>query len=304
MGKELAKTIDGFRFGVGSKYVEAMFRELGLTRLKGATCLKWDKGQADELEVPVPAQRFYRQAVGKLMWLDRVDLKAVVGKAAAKLGHATETDVQNIKRILRYIRGNPGTMEVRPVQLELDLADRACPGSVLTYADADWAGDDDRRSISGVATWVRGACGWYPVSCTSRKQSSVALSSGEAELVAALSGACEGLGVQSIWQWLLAFGKPTEHSSDHEKAWPMQILCCDSSAAISIMRRAGATRRTGHIELKAFFLQQWCARPQVKVAKVKTDEMLADGLTKVVAKIPENQLRCLGLALNGEGVQS
>ena len=70
-------------------------------------------------------------------------------------------------------------------------------------------------------------------------------------MVAALIGACEGLGVQSIWQWLFAVGKTNEHSNDHDKVWPMQMLCCDSSSAVSIMRRAGDTRRVRHIELEA-----------------------------------------------------
>ena len=38
-----------------------------------------------------------------------------------------------------------------------------------------------------------------------REQSTIALSSGEAELVAALSGACEGMSLRQQWNWLLKF---------------------------------------------------------------------------------------------------
>ena len=49
------------------------------------------------------------------------------------------------------------------------------------YADADWAGDHaDRKSTSGYAFIVMGA----PVSWKSKKQSSVSLSTSEAEYVA------------------------------------------------------------------------------------------------------------------------
>ena len=48
-----------------------------------------------------------------------------------------------------------------------------------------------------------------------------------------------------------------------------QILCCDSSAAVSMIKRKRSTRKTRHIELKAFSVQ------------VRTDEMLADCLTNV-----------------------
>ena len=43
-----------------------------------------------------------------------------------------------------------------------------------------------------------GRLGWYPITAPGKKQSTLALSSGEVELVAALSGACEGMGVR--WQ--------------------------------------------------------------------------------------------------------
>ena len=46
-----------------------------------------------------------------------------------------------------------------------------------------------------------------------------------------------------------------------------QILCCGSSAALGMIERKGSTRETRHIELKAFFLQQWSARPEVRRAK-------------------------------------
>ena len=55
-----------------------------------------------------------------------------------------------------------------------------------------------------------------------------------------------------------------------------KILCCDSSAALDMIQRKGSTRKTRHIELKAFFLQQWSARPEVRLVQVVTSEMLAD----------------------------
>ena len=77
-------------------------------------------------------------------------------------------------------------------------------------------------------------------------------------LVAALSGAFEGMGLRQQWNWLEQFGcnddEPTEASQ--------QILCCVSSAALGVIRLKGSTRKTRHIELNAFFLQQLSARPK------------------------------------------
>ena len=151
---------------------------------------------------------------------------------------------------------------------------------------------------------------------TSRKQTTVALSSGEAEMVAALSGACEGLGIHELWQRLVDFKSLEVDNKDQvdNKSFkvdnqgqvfsnnklntaqraPLQILCSDSTAAIGIVRRKGSSRRTRHVELKAFFLQQWAQRPLVQVVKVGTSDMLADALTKVM-NMPTDHGTLLGL---------
>ena len=106
-------------------------------------------------------------------------------RASSSLGGASTTDMRNIKSIQRYLRGNPGIMTVRPRTLNLEAVKTAPVGSVLTYDDLDWAGDADR--FSGAASWIRDKLGWYPIKASSRKQSTIALGNGEAELVAALS---------------------------------------------------------------------------------------------------------------------
>ena len=75
------------------------------------------------------------------------------------------------------------------------------------------------------------------------------------------------------------------------------ILCCDSSAALAMIKRKGSTRKTRHIELKAFFLQQWSARPEERLVQVGTSEMLADCLTKIQSTSNPVQLSKLGLEI-------
>ena len=60
---------------------------------------------------------------------------------------------------------------------------------MLTYGDSDWAGDAGRFWVSGTASWAQGKLGWYLITALSKKQSTIALSSGETELVAVFSGA-------------------------------------------------------------------------------------------------------------------
>ena len=78
-------------------------------------------------------------------------------------------------------------------------------GSVVVMTDADWAGDvKDRRSCSGIAVWVKRSVEntWYPVYTSSKMQNLVCLSSGESELMALGSGACERIATRDQWSKL------------------------------------------------------------------------------------------------------
>ena len=81
-----------------------------------------------------------------------------------------------LKRVLRYLRGT--------ASYELVYTRDANAQPLKGFVDSDWANDvDDRRSTSGFLFEVYG----NTVSWTSRKQGLVALSTTEAEYVAAAS---------------------------------------------------------------------------------------------------------------------
>ena len=82
-----------------------------------------------------------------------------------------------------------------------------------------------------------------------------------------------------------------------------QILCCGSSAAPGMIQRKGSTRKTKHIDLKAFFLQQWSARPQVRLVQVGTSEMLSDCQTKIHSTANSIHLSRLGLEIKSSPEQ-
>ena len=134
-------------------------------------------------------------------------------------------------------------MTVRPTTLNLEAVKRASVGSVLTYGDSDWAGDADRFSVSGAASWLRGKLGWYSIIASSRKKSTI--SSSEAELVAALSGACEGMSLRQQWNWLRQFGRSDEETTGASQ----QILCSDSSAALTLINSKNDTHRAESVFL-------------------------------------------------------
>ena len=59
--------------------------------------------------------------------------------------------------------------KVQPTTLKLETVERAPEGSVLAYGHSDWAGDADRFSVSGTASWLRGKLGWYPITASRKK---------------------------------------------------------------------------------------------------------------------------------------
>ena len=98
----------------------------------------------------------------------------------------------------------------------------------------------------------------------------VCLSSGESELMALDGGACEGVATRDHWSKL---GKCSLGTI---------VLCTDSSAALSFVKRKGASRRTRHVDTKVFFLQAWAMEPGQRILKVHGDsQQVADCLTKI-----------------------
>jgi len=120
-------------------------------------------------------QPTYRSMIGSLLYLigTRPDIMHVVGIVGRFQANPKETHLQAVKRIFKYLQGtqNYGLWYPRDTDLTLHA-----------YTDADWAGSvDDRKSTSGGAFFM----GSRLVSWFSKKQSSIALSTGEVKYVAA-----------------------------------------------------------------------------------------------------------------------
>ena len=143
-----------------------------------AAGLRWERGENDSIKLPDADHKMYRQLLAKLLWLGRADLRCALGRALTSLGRASETDMRNIKGFLRYLKCNLGILSVELSQFGIEAAKRAVKGSILMHP--------------------------------ATTQMTIALSSGEGELVAALSGACDGCALRWLWWWLLEFGCPDE----------------------------------------------------------------------------------------------
>ena len=109
-----------------------------------------------------------------------------------------------------------------------------------------------------------------------RNQKVVTLSSGEAELVALTQVVSEAILIKKAWTFL------TEFEVD-------MIARTDSSVARAIAQRAGVGR-VRHLQTSCLWIQQWCARRELKVLAIPTETNPADVGAKV---LKANRLRTL-----------
>ena len=203
-----------------------MRKDFEFGELKGSNTLSFEKPDATDTSLDESGQRRHRQLLGKLFWLDRLDIKNAVCQLSIHVDTATTRDEINIKRLLRYLIGNPACNMIVGCNLDLPSIAGTPQSSVVVMTNADWAGDvKDRRSCSGIAVWVKGSVEnmWYPVYASSKNQNMVCLSSGESELMALVGGACEGIATTDQWSKLCKCSPGTI------------VLCTDSSAALGFL---------------------------------------------------------------------
>ena len=126
--------------------------------LKGSNTLSFEKPVDNDTVLDESGQRRHRQLLGRLLLLDRRDIKNAVCQLSTHVSTVTTRDEINIKRFLRYLIGNPACNTIVGCYLD-DLGIPCFPqGSVVVMTDAEWAGDvKDRRSYSGIAVWVKGS---------------------------------------------------------------------------------------------------------------------------------------------------
>ena len=149
-GRSLCRTPQSYTFGVSCDYVTKLCKDFGFGELKGSNTLSF------ETILDESGQRRHRQLLGRLLWLDRPDIKNAVCQLSTHVGTATTRDEINIKRLLRYLIGNPACNMIDGCNLDVPGIVGTLQSSVVVMTDADWAGDvKDRRSYSAIAVWVK-----------------------------------------------------------------------------------------------------------------------------------------------------
>jgi hypothetical protein len=201
--------------------------------------------------------KMYRGMIGSLLYLtaSRPDIMFSVCLCARFQACPKESHLLAVKRIFRYLNGTR----------ELGLWYPKCDEfKLIGYCDADFAGCKvDRKSTSGTCCFL----GHSLVSWSSKKQNSVALSTAEAEYVAAGS-----ICAQILWM---------QHTLlDYGLMFSNVPILCDNTSAICLTKNPVHHSRSKHIDIRHHFIRDHVQNGDVFIEHIDTERQLADIFTK------------------------
>lgn len=214
----------------------------------------------------------YKSLVGGLRYLvyTRPDIAYAVGIVSRFMEKPTSLHLNAIKRICRYIKGT----------LHYGLTYTKGRGNYILsgFSDSDLAGSlEDRKSTSGMAFYLDESL----ISWVSQKQRCVALSSCEAEFMAATTAACQGIWLQRVLSQI------TETDSG-----PI-VLYIDNRSAIDLAKNPVFHGRSKHIDVRYHFIRECVEQGLIVIKHIKTGEQRADILTKALTTVKFERMRRL-----------
>ena len=199
------------------------------------------------------------------MVMTRPDLAAAIQILSRFMENPAKIHWEAVKRVFRYISNtrNHGLKFRRGENLE-----------IRGFCDSDWGGcPDTRRSTSGYVFILGGAA----VSWSSKRQMTVAMSSCEAEYLAATHAAKEAL-------WLSSFIREIFIDSNIYRIDNCVRIFSDSQSAIKLAKNSVLHARSKHIDIRAHFIRELIESRKIEFIYIPTEKQVADALTKGVPK--------------------
>jgi hypothetical protein len=223
---------------------------------------------------PLDTETFkYSQLIGSMMYLSvctRPDISFTVGALARFMACPTTSHWQAAKGLLRYLASTK----------DYAITYGGGDSELIGYCDADYAGDlDTRRSTTGYVFILNGGA----VTWQSRRQPTVAVSTTEAEYMAAASAVKEALWIRKLLDDIGIKTATIEIKGDNQ-------------SALKLLRNPISSMRSKHIDIVHHFARERVVRKEVNFTYVSTDKMLADVLTKPLSETKHKEC-CSGMGL-------
>jgi hypothetical protein len=221
----------------------------------------------------------YMKLVGALLYAS-ISTRPDISHAVHQLTMHTQLPLHKHwiagKRVLRYLHGTKdiglkfgGSKKENNYYNKIKNQTDSVHMVVEGYADADYANDTkDSKSITGWIVKLNGDV----VSWQSKKQSTVALSTCEAELYAEASCIQEMMWLQNLLE---------EISINVEKP---STIWQDNQSTIHISKHGIIREKTKHVRVKYHFISEKIDQNLIEVKYIQTDKQQADILTKGLNK--------------------
>jgi hypothetical protein len=250
-------------------------------------------GEAKELEKLKKEYGFgYRNGIGELIYAMvtcRPDLSPAVVRCAQYSNKPTAIHFHAVRHAIKYLymTREDGIYFWRPepnnTLPEHELPQNSIPlhgtikedlmkpqhnaTDIHAFADSDWATcPKTRRSMTGITIKLAGGT----ISYKTRLQPTIALSSTEAEYMAACDAGKQILYVRSIL-WDL---NVPQHAAT--------IIYEDNDACTAMANAQKPTTRTRHMDIRYFALADWVERDLIFLERIDTSINEADHMTKIL----------------------
>jgi hypothetical protein len=257
------------------EYVHKVLERFGMSDCKSVVTPLESNVKLTKADCPAPTAvkdtafiRLYQSAVGAVMYAmmgTRPDIAFAVASLSQFSSNPGQSHWLSLKHVLRYLKG---TMDYKLTYG--GTTDKSQSLHFHGFCDSDWGSNvDDRRSVTGYVFMLGGGA----VSWQSKKQPTVALSSVEAEYMAATQATREAM----WWRKLL-------HELGIQSSPTIIIIRSDSQGSIALSKNPEHHARSKHIDIRHHFVREQVAAGVVALQYVPTQEMLADVLTKPLSR--------------------
>jgi len=200
----------------------------------------------------------YKSALGSLIYLakcTRPDISFAVNKAAKNAENPTISDWNKVTNIFKYLNSTKNYKITY-----------TGTGEFTAFTDSDLGGDSkDKKSISGHIILM----GTSPICWSSRKQTTVATSTMEAEYIGTTECSKKVLWLRNILFELFNFNKPIN-------------IYTDNQASKTTIENGQLNSKLKYINIKFYFNQDHIKNKRIILKYISTENMLVDALTKNV----------------------
>ena len=205
----------------------------------------------------------YREMIGSLIYLatcTRPDIAFVVSFLSKYMTAPSHLHVKIARGCLRYLK--------HTADYDLKFVKSHDPLHLYGFTDSDFAQSSDSKSISGYCFKLNENSAL--ISWRSSKQTIIALSTVEAEYVAATEACKEAVFLRELF---------ANFFNTIPKTVP---IYCDNQGAISLVKHSGFHKRTKHIKLEYHFIRSFVKDNTIHLSYIPTNSNLADMFTKAL----------------------